>query len=153
MVERVTTGARRFVDTISHGTPKKQLALTIVSHAPCTACGYDEFTGGAKRIDCPVCGGTGRTRTERVSYFSGYVRWITEITMFLARGVAMTGEIGDCLITTDVRNRPILEKAIDAEEAWLAVDGQRVKPKTLQEMHIGAETTSITAYCQIVRKP
>ena len=139
------------VDTIIVGSSSMVVVpLKIITYADCTACGWDPFTRTSKKVDCRVCGGEGRLRTESLAYISAYARWTTQVGLSL-NGIVMTGEMGDCAVTTAVNNKALLDRAVNAEESWFVIDGQRVKPVSVQVMHSMDRATTITAVCKIVR--
>ncbi len=101
----------------------------------CTApgCGFDEFTASAKRMDCPVCKGTGKVATWQTWMFRARVIWpgATQFSFFAPTpGV----EVGDVLLVIATADVPLMERILNTEHAYLAVDGKTVRPTTIQKM-------------------
>lgn len=140
---------------------KKQIedldrADRITAHIPryedCTAsgCGFDQKTRTARNVACPVCSGKGRTETWLHGYFSVRVAW-TDVGRPRFGGTVTTEELGDCTVTSRLQNKSLLETVRDSENAYLLVDGRRLRVMSVDIARVEG-ATSVVARCEIVRE-
>lgn len=127
-----------------------RITAHIVRFQDCTACGFDQKTRTARNIACPVCNGKGRTETWLRGYFSARVGW-TDVGRPRFGGTVTTAELGDCTVTTRLQNKDLLETVRDGENAYLLVDGRRLRVMSVDIARVEG-ATSVVARCEIIRE-
>ncbi len=126
-------GASHLRDTRNADRPR--VAARYPTETDCTApgCGFDDFTASAKKMDCAVCHGTGNVATWQTWLFRARVVWpgATQFSFFAPTpGV----ELGDVLLVIAMADVPLMERVLNAERAYLTVDGKTVRPTALQKI-------------------
>lgn len=93
------------------------------------ACGWDEFSQSAKRIDCLVCGGKGKLFSFEQQPFLSVVNWISD--RFLYPAVAPGTELGDVMLGVDESELWIIRRVLESQRSYIQADDKTVRPLSI----------------------
>jgi len=122
---------------IGAGYRRSGVTLHFPTETECTesGCGNDPFTESKKKIDCVVCNEHGYVVTWNVQTIYCRVRWIDPLrySVQIAAGI----ELGDVLLHIRKNDYETVKRVLDDPNAYIIVDGQKVRPTTIQPEGIG----------------
>jgi hypothetical protein len=144
-------GRRRIQNEIDSLNLNDLVAARIPKYRDCTetGCGFDEESRAAKDISCPVCLGKGRVATWIGTYVRGRVSW-TDVGRPRFGGAVTTDELGDVTFTTKQVYQPLLEVVRDTENAFLEIDGKKLRVISVDPNRIEGKT-SVVSRCKLMR--
>ncbi len=122
-------------DTRNADRPRVAARYPTETDCTATGCGFDDFTGSARKLDCLVCEGTGKITTWQTWQFRARVNWpgMTQFSFFAPTpGV----ELGDVVLTIAANDKDLMEKVQSTERAYLIVDGKNVRPSQIQKLDV-----------------
>jgi len=132
------------------GEMTQKCIANIPTETPCEVCGGpDAYLGGGYDITCPACD-EGVVVTNTQSAFNARVTWVSGVGIEIIRGIVAGGEMGDVLLQAGQTARPILEAVRKAKDAYIMVDGTRVRPRDISQNRADRPTTIVVA-CDVVR--
>lgn len=133
------------------GEMTQKCIANIPVETPCETCGGpDGYLGGGFDPTCPVCD-QGVVTTNTQSAFNARVVWVIGVGFRMFPGsLVASGEMGDVILQTSESARPILEAVRSTKDAYIMVDGSRVKPQDIIQNRV-ERTTTLTAACNVVK--
>lgn len=122
---------------IGAGYRRSGITLHFPTEAECRVlgCGNDPFTDSKKKIDCVACNERGYVVTWNVQTIYCRVRWIDPMrfTFQIAAGI----ELADVNLYIRKSDYGAVKAVLDSPDAYMMVDGQRVRPSAMQPEGVG----------------
>jgi hypothetical protein len=120
----------------------------IESECPAPGCGWDEFSGSAKKVDCTFCGGVGKVITWNKYAMRARATWSPTELRYINPTPGI--EMGDCTLVVSRRELAVIEQVMQSERSYILVDGKAVRPTHTSPCVLPGITEGYLVNCNLI---